>query len=179
MPVAPPAAAAPPPSPPVPPTGTLTVDLLPMQMSMTLVNAALSWQLEVANRGDAPLENVEIAFDMISAHKELGVAERTSGPAEGAEQRKLGQIPPGEVRVVDGVARLPFPAIVPIWHGDVALLMPLVRLRVSAGGAMPITRVILVGQPSPRDPATLQPFRLDLGPRVYPDLARRIFAQGH
>jgi len=72
--------------------------------------------------------------------------------------------------------RLPFPAIVPIWHGDTGLLMPLVRLRLSATAAMPITRVILVGQPSPRDPGTLQPFRLDLGPRVYGDLARRAFA---
>lgn len=152
------------------------MNLMPVQMSMTLVNAALSWKLEVANRGGTALDGVEVAFDMISAHKQLGVEERTSGPRDGAEVRKLGQIQPGGVRVLDGVVRLPFPAIVPIWHGDLALLMPLVRLRVSAAGAMPITRVILVGQPSPRDPATLQPFRLDLGPRVYPDLARRIFA---
>lgn len=152
------------------------MDLLPLHMTMTLVNAALSWRLEVTNRSSAALDGLEVAIDMISAHKDLGEEERTSGPGVGAEMQSLGQLPPGGVRVIEGVVRLPFAAIVPIWHGELALLMPLVRLRISAAGAMPVTRVVLVGQPSPRDPATLQPFRLDLGPRVYPDLARRAFA---
>lgn len=165
-PMAPAAAAAP----------SLAMDLAPGTMTMTLVNAALGWKVEIANRTGHSLDNAELAFDMISAHKELSVDDRTGGPGAGAEVRKLGQLQRGGVRVVDGVVRLPFPRIVPIWHGETALLMPLVRLRLSADGVMPVTRVILVGQPSPRDPATLQPFRLDLGPRTYTELARRAFA---
>lgn len=172
-----PAVDLPAPSPPVAGSqGGLTVEFTPLAMSMTLVNAALGWRVELANHGGPALEDVELAFDMISAHKELSPLERLSGPAAEANRRKLGRIDPGQTVSVEGDMRLPFPRIVPIWHGETALLMPLVRLRVTARGMLPMTRTVMVGQPSPRTPGTLLPFRLDLGPRVYPDLARKAFA---
>ena len=39
-----------------------------------------------------------------------------------------------------------------------------------------VTRTFLVAQPPERVGAGLQPFRLELGPRVYPNLAQRAFA---
>ncbi|MGC1271208.1 MAG: hypothetical protein WA842_11510, partial [Croceibacterium sp.] len=158
------------------PREPVQVTLIPVRMSLTLVNAVLNWEAELANHGSAPLTGLTIAADMISAHADLSVEDRNSGPAIGADSQLLGLLAPGEQRIAKGEIRLPFPHIVPIWHGEIALLMPLLRLRISADGMAPVTRIFLVGQPSPTDAATLQPFRLDLGPRVYPDLAQRIFA---
>ena len=160
----------------VPPRDPLEVTLVPVRMSLTLVNAVLNWEVELANQGNATLDGLAIAADMISAHADLSPQDRTSGPAVGAQSVAVGPLAPGERRIAGGEIRLPFPHIVPIWHGEIALLMPLLRLRISAEGILPLTRIFLVGQPSPADPATLQPFRLDLGPRVYPDLAQRAFA---
>lgn len=171
---APPPAAATAPAPA--PLDPLQVSLVPVRMSLTLVNAVLTWEAELANHGTAPLAGLTVAADMISAHADLSVEDRSSGPAPGADSQALGVLAPGERRVAGGEIRLPFPHIVPIWHGEIALLMPLLRLRVAAEGIMPVTRIFLVGQPSPTDAATLQPFRLDLGPRVYPELAQRAFA---
>ena len=54
------------------------------------------------------------------------------------------------------------------------LLLPLARFRLQARGAAPVVRTFVVGQPGLQD--VLQPFRLDLGPRIYPKLAQRAFA---
>lgn len=161
---------------PLPPRDPLHVTLVPVRLSLTLVNAVLTWEVELANQGNAPLTGLAVAADMISAHADLSLEDRSSGPAAGVEAMALGQLALGERRMAGGDIRLPFPHIVPIWHGEIALLMPLLRLRISADGMAPVTRIFLVGQPSPTDATTLQPFRLDLGPRVYPDLAQRVFA---
>jgi hypothetical protein len=175
-PVPPPVAPAPPSPAPAPASADngLAVDLIARSLSMTLVNAALGWRLALHNQGTTPLDGVEVTLDMISAHKDLAEAERMAGPAAQADRHTVGSIAAGEARVVQGDVRLPFPRIVPMWQGDLALLMPLVRLRVTAEGMAPIERVVLVGQPSPRTPDTLQPFRLDLGPRTYPEIGSRV-----
>ena len=66
---------------------------------------------------------------------------------------------------------MPFAQIVPIRQGNAALLLPLARFRLEADGAAPVVRTFVVGQPSGAN-AALQPFRLDLGPRVYPQLGQ-------
>lgn len=175
--------AAPTPTPapaPVPaapePQPALTITLLPPRLSLTLVNAALEWRVDLHNRSGDAIDGIVVAADMISAHADLPAEDRASGPAPDADAVTLGRIAAGDRAEAGGTIRLPFPRITPIWHGEVALLMPMLRLRISAAGTEPMTRVYLVGQPSLAAGDTLQPFRLDLGPRVYPDLAHRPFA---
>ena len=84
------------------------------------------------------------------------------------------RLEPGESRIVEGEFRLPFPQIVPIRQGKAAMLLPLARFRLEVEGAAPVVRTFVVGQPGAA--AGLQPFRLDLGPRVYPKLAQHAFA---
>ncbi|OYW45486.1 MAG: hypothetical protein B7Z33_06490 [Sphingomonadales bacterium 12-68-11] len=177
-----PPAAAPPatpasPSPPATAREPLQLALEPVRLSLTLINATLAYRLEVANHGAAALADLRIEADMISAHASLGREEQLAGPGSGAPARHtIAHLAPGETRVVEGEFRLPFPQIVPIRQGDTALLLPLARFRASAAGAAPVVRTFAVGQPSPRPGAGLQPFRLDQGPRIYPDLAQRAFA---
>lgn len=169
--------AAPAPAPAVPDAApSLAITLLPPRLSLTLVNAALEWRVDLDNRSGTAFDGVVVAADMISAHADLPVEDRASGPAPDADAITLGRIAPGDRAQAGGTIRLPFPRITPIWHGEVALLLPMLRLRISAAGMAPVTRVYLVGQPSLAAGDTLQPFRLDLGPRVYADLAHRPFA---
>ena len=113
---------------------------------------------------------------MIAAHASMSREEQLSGPSpgHGAAPQRIERLEPGETRVVEGEVRLPFPQIVPIRQGDAALLLPLARFRVETEGARPLVRTFVVGQPG--QGSSLQPFRLDLGPRVYPRLAQHAFA---
>jgi len=153
----------------------LQVTLEPLRLSLTLVNATLAYRLEVANRGAVPITALRIGADMISAHASMTREQQLSGPGAGAATlQRIERIEPGESRIVEGEFRLPFPQIVPIRQGNAALLLPLARFRLEAEGAEPLVRTFAVGQPGEK--AGLQPFRLDLGPRVYPKLTQRAFA---
>lgn len=153
----------------------LQVSLEPLRLSLTLMNAALAYRLEIANRGATALTGLAIGADMISAHASMSREEQLSGPANGAgAMQKIERLEPGESRVVEGEFRLPFGQIVPIRQGKAALLLPLARFRVVADGAQPVVRTFVVGQPG--NGSSLQPFRLDQGPRIYPKLAQHAFA---
>ena len=153
----------------------LQVALEPLRLSLTLVNATLAYRLEIANRGAAPIAGLAIGADMISAHASMTREQQLSGPGAGAATlQRIERLDPGESRIVEGEFRLPFPQIVPIRQGNAALLLPLARFRVEAEGAQPLVRTFVVGQPG--QGSSLQPFRLDQGPRVYPRLAQHAFA---
>ena len=154
----------------------LEVSLEPLRLSLTLLNAALSYRLRIANRGAVPLTGLSVGADMISAHASLSREEQLAGPNGEAPLQQIERLEPGESRIVESEFRLPFPQIVPIRQGNAALLLPLARFRVRAEGGQSVTRAFVVGQPGSRPGAGLQPFRLDLGPRIYPHLAQRAFA---
>jgi len=183
-PAAEPATPAPAPEPPaaaVPAEATtrpgLELELEPLRLSLTLMNATLSYRLLLNNHGAEPLETLTIAADMIAAHATLSREQQLSGPDAGALQVAcIERLEPGESRIVSGEFRLPFGQITPVRQGNAALLFPLARFRIEGADREPVTRTFLVAQPPERDGAGLQPFRLDLGPRIYPRLARRAFA---
>ena len=174
-PVAPPAASAPAAEPTTRPG--LEVELEPLRLSLTLMNAALSYRLLLNNRGSEPLEGLSIAADMIAAHATLSREQQLSGPDATAMQvASIALLEPGESRLVSAEFRLPFSQIMPVRQGNAALLFPLARFRIEGADREAVTRTFLVAQPSERPGAGLQPFRLDLGPRIYPRLAQRAFA---
>ncbi len=160
---------------PAPAAGPLDIALEPVRLSLTLMNAALAYRLEVSNTGTAPITGLAIGADMIAAHASMSREQQLSGPERGgAIVEQIARIEPGETRLVEGEFRVPFTQIVPIRQGDAALLLPLARFRVTADGAEPLVRTFVVGQPGAG--TNLQPFRLDLGPRIYPNLAQHAFA---
>jgi len=169
---------APAPVPPVPPAPApaaepLHLALEPLRLSLTLMNASLSYRLEVSNRGPNAIDALRIEADMISAHASLPRDQQLSGPGQGAPTAHvIEHLAPGESRLVEGEFRLPFPQIVPIRQGTATLLLPLARFRAQAAGSQPVVRTFAVGQPGG---AGMQPFRLDQGPRVFPQLVQRAF----
>lgn len=153
----------------------LQVTLEPMRLSLTLMNATLDYRLEVSNRGATPITGLSIGADMIAAHASMTREEQLAGPGQGAvPAQRIDRLEPGESKVISGAFRVPFSQIVPIRQGKTALLLPLARFRVEAEGSRPVVRTFAVGQTGEGE--ALQPFRLDLGPRVYPHLTQRAFA---
>jgi len=178
--LAPPSAATSPSPGPTPPEPTpiqapepLQVSLEPLRMSLTPMNGALADRLQVANRGSAALTGLSIGADMIAAHASMTREQHLAGPSSGAVTQRIDRLEPGESRVIEGEFRVPFSQIIPIRKGNAALLLPLARFRVEVEGTRAMIRTFAVGQPGN---GALQPFRLDQGPRIYPNLAQRAFA---
>ena len=156
----------------------LSLTLEATRMSATLFNATLAYRLVVTNDGPVPLSDIEIGGDMTSAHasrsheEQLGLDGAVLAPLHG-----VGGLAPGEAVTLGGDLRLPLSAILPIRRGDAQLFVPLARFAVQArdGSGEPVTvrRAFLVGQSKSSAADKLQPFRLDLGPRLYSELGQR------
>jgi hypothetical protein len=154
----------------------LHISIEPSKLALTLMNATLSYRLTLTNHGGELLEDITIAADLVGAHAALPREEQLAGPlTELAERHRLAGLAPGESGEVSGDLRLPLAMVRPIVQGKAVLLVPLARFRVSAPGQEPRCFTVVVGQPSPRKDAAIQPVRLDLGPRIYGGLAGRAF----
>jgi hypothetical protein len=161
------------------PERPLRIALEPARLSVSLLNATLAYRILLTNQGETPLRDISIDGDMISAHASLSQEAQVAAPNSKLENRHLIRtLFPGETKVVSGEFALPLPLIRPIRNGDAALFVPLARLRVIAGGEQTdvIVQTSVVGQRSRRPGGGLQPFRLDLGPRIYSELGQRAFA---
>jgi hypothetical protein len=174
-----PASVAAPPAAAVPPAaiGPLALSLQVTRMSATLVNAALSYRLAVTNTGPSALHEIGIAGDMIAAHASVPNQEMLGGSGTALPGlHKLGRLEPGESVVLSGEIRLPLAAITPIRRGDAQLFVPLARFAATAsredGQRVTERSAFLIGQ-EPEARAKLQPFRLDLGPRLYSQVGQR------
>lgn len=151
------------------------------RLSATLVNTALSYRLVVVNRGAEPLLDIAIGGDMIAAHaskpmdEQLGLAGPDLPPLH-----RIERLEPGAEATVPGELRLPLSAVTPIRHGEAALFVPLARFdawaSVPDGRGIHSRAAFLVGQESQPAAERLQPFRLDLGPRIWADLGQRALA---
>jgi hypothetical protein len=160
----------------------LSLALEATRMSATLFNATLAYRLVVTNTGTAALSGIEIAGDMTSAHasrpveEQLGLDGASLAPLHG-----VASLAPGESVTLGGELRLPLAAILPIRRGDAQLFVPLARFAAQAQGpdGKPIAmhRTFLVGQSRSAHVDKLQPFRLDLGPRLYSELGQRALGE--
>lgn len=159
------------------PAQILALALDTTRMSATLVNATLAYRLSVTNTGSAAIEDVTIGGDMISAHASLPVEQQLGLSGEVLPVlHRVARIEPGQSIALGGDIRLPLTAILPIRSGNAALFVPLARIEVRGqcdGQTVETRTAYLVGQ-QPDTPSTrLQPFRLDLGPRVYAQIGQR------
>lgn len=175
----PPPAAAPPPA-PAPVGDPLVFRLEATRLSATLVNATLAYRLVAANEGAHPLSDIAIGGDMTSAHASRAVEEQLglAGP-DLPPLHRIATLAPGESVTLGGEIRLPLRAIIPVRTGAAQLFVPLARFDAWASGpggkAVRARGVFLVGQEGTGS-ERLQPFRLDLGPRVYDRLGQRSLA---
>lgn len=170
-----PATPAPQPAPTPPPASrpALTLDLEAARLSATLVNATLSYRLVLD--AAVTLEDVVLHGDMTAAHASRPAQEQL-GAADAPVLHRIDRIESGQKLEFVGEIRLPLSAITPIRHGNAALFVPLVRIEMlghSDGRQIALRSAFVIGLEDAQPPARLQPFRLDLGPRIYSGIGRR------
>lgn len=156
----------------------LNLDLSARQLSATLMNAVLKYELTLSNTGPDMIGQITIGGDMIGAHASLPARSQLEMSGNSiAPLHRIAALAPGESLVLKGEFKLPLVAITPIRNGKAALFIPLARFRVEAtsklGLPMVIARTFVVGENQDRPGAALKPFRLDLGPRLYSQIGQR------
>ncbi|MCX7283289.1 MAG: hypothetical protein NTX28_04455 [Novosphingobium sp.] len=176
-PVVPAPAPATPPAPalPSPPADAAPLDvaLESVRMSASLVNATLAYRLSLTAQADTG--PTEVRVQMTSAHASRAPEEQFAA-AEVPPSHRLAGLQAGQATVLEGEIRLPLAAITPIRNGNFALFVPLVRIDAAAAmgdSSLDVRRAYVVGLDEGAPGARLQPFRLDLGPRVYPRIGQR------
>ena len=144
-------------------------------LSLTLVNATLSYRLTLTNICRRSIHDLTIDGDMVSAHSSLPQEQQLAGPLQ--ELPRLHDVKallPGQSLILSGKLRLPISAIHPIRRDQAVLFVPLARLRMNGAGMDEVVlETTLIGQRPAGTGAGLRPFRLDLGPRIYTDLGQR------
>jgi hypothetical protein len=165
-----------PPEPPADEAHPLHIAIELRKLSLTLMNATLGYRLTLMNAGAEPLREISVAADMIGAHASLPREAQLAGPGtELSPHHFLAGLLPGESGEVAGELRLPLSEVRPISQGRAQLLVPLARFRIAAEGQEARCFTLVTGEPSPSGNGSIQPVRLDLGPRVYHGLAGRAF----
>lgn len=150
----------------------LALDLDAARMSASLVNATLAYTITLAAK-DA-IEDVLLRGDMTSAHASRPDADHFT-LEDAPVLHHVARIETGERIELRGEIRLPLAAITPIRHGTAAMFVPLVRIEATgmANGTPVRLRVAFVVGLDEQGSERLQPFRLDLGPRVYQKIGQR------
>lgn len=173
----PPPAPAPSPVAPAAARG-LVLTLEAVRLGATLVNTTLAYRLTATNAGPDALSDIAISGDMTAAHASRSMEEQLG--IAGPELPPIGRIErlqPGESAVLEGEFRLPLAAVTPIRHGQAQLFVPVARFDAwasdSAHRAVSARAAFLVGQDNATASDRLQPFRLDLGPRVWDAIGQR------
>lgn len=161
------------------PLGPLRYALETTSLSVSLVNATLSYQLTLTNTSQQMLRTLTIHGDLISAHASISPEEQFAGPV-GTQppQHRIQALLPGQSTFLNGQLRLPISAIRPLRRDSAVLFVPLARLRIEAEGLESVLiETCVVGQKPAGPGAGLRPFRLDTGPRVYAEIGQHTLDQ--
>jgi hypothetical protein len=157
----------------------LNLQLVPKSLSASLFIATLHYRIEVENSGAESLGPIAISGDMIAAHASVNTAEQLAATGKSLpEIHRIDGLRPGERTELTGEIRLPLSAITPIRKGRAMLFVPLVRIYAldPAAGTVISGGTFVVGEPPQTPGGRIRPFRLDLGPRVYPTVEQRKLA---
>jgi hypothetical protein len=146
----------------------------PRKLTQTMMNLALSYRLELTNRGENALENLVVAADFLGAHASLPREAQLAGPDSALpEIHHVTSLAPNETTELKGELRISLANLVPIQRGSAVIAVPLARFRASSDGEEPRCFTVVVGQPSAN--GAIQPFRLDQGLRSLEGLTGRAF----
>lgn len=138
--------------------------------------ATLKYRLTLSNRTDAPLTDVVVGIDLVSAHANAAMEEQVAIETTALEKRhEIARIAPRQFVTLDGQVQLPLAQAHVIRQGWLPLLVPLMRVRVDGPGESALLKTFVVGLGSPGG-GRLQPIRLDEGPRTYGQVSQRELA---
>jgi len=143
------------------------------RLSLSLMNAALTFEVTLRHAGPVPLTGLSLRADLIGAHAALQHEEQLGGPTPDAPViAQMPILPPGETQTIAGEVRLPLAQVTAIRQGRSSLFVPLLRLALEGEGQDRRTRTVLIGPPG--QSGQVQPVRLDAGPRVIAPLLARV-----
>ena len=144
-----------------------------IKLTRSFANATLDYRVTLINRTTAALSGVSLAADMVSAHGDLPMEQQVATANQALEQRHMfDRIAPGQSVRYEGKIILPLGQARVIRQGQLALLVPLLRLKLEGAGDEAIIRTFVVGQGT-GDGGRVAPFRLDEGPRTWSPIAAR------
>ncbi|WP_370032143.1 hypothetical protein [Qipengyuania mesophila] len=138
--------------------------------------ATLKYRMTLANRTGAPLTQLAVGLDLVSAHAALPVEQQLATAATALERRhEIARIGPHQSVTIEGQVQLPLAQAHVIRQGRHPLLVPLLRVRIDGPGEEALVKTFVVGQGVPGG-SRVQPFNLDEGPRSYAPIAQRELA---
>ncbi len=145
-----------------------------VRLDRSLMNATVGYRITLRNRGARALGGIAVEADLVSASRDLPPERQLASPDHALPVlHAADRLGPGQSLRFEGQVRLPLAQASLIWQGRVGLLVPLLRVRVTAEGAETVASTLVIGT---GDGATArpQPFRLDEPPRSYAPLAQRV-----
>lgn len=144
-----------------------------IKLTLSFANATLDYRVSVLNRATSAMSGVSVSGDLVSAHGNLPVEQQVAAPGqELPQQHVFDRIAPGQSVRYEGKIQLPLANVHAVRQGQMALLIPLLRLEVSDAKGEPTVRTFVIGQ-GEANGGRVAPFRLDEGPRSWSPIAAR------
>lgn len=163
-------------SPSVPLPHALAVGIEHEKLIRSAAFATLKYRMTLANRTGAPLTQLAVGLDLVSAHAALPVEQQLATAATALERRhEIARVGPHQSVTIEGQVQLPLAQAHVIRQGRHPLLVPLLRVRIDGPGEEALVKTFVVGQGVPGG-SRVQPFNLDEGPRSYAPIAQRELA---
>ena len=152
----------------------LNADALKLTRSMAF--ATLDYQVTLLNRARSAAQDMVLSADLVTAHGDAPMESQIASADQPLEQRHtFVRIAPGQTVRHEGKLQIPLGEARIIRQGSAAMMVPLLRVRLDAGGdtaEAPIVKTFVIGQGIPGG-GKVAPFRLDDGPRSYSPVAAR------
>lgn len=156
------------------PGDALSIAVEAMRMDRSVLNATVGYRVTIRNRTAHALVGVAVEADLVSASGDRPAEQQLASPDQALTPRHAAdRLAPGQSLRFEGQARLPLAQASAIWQGRVSLLVPLLRVRATADGSVPVATTLVIGR-AEGQAARPQPFRLDEPPRSYAPLAQRV-----
>ncbi|WP_100260705.1 hypothetical protein [Qipengyuania seohaensis] len=144
-----------------------------IKLTLSFANATLDYRVSVLNRSTSAMSGVAVSADLVSAHGDLPVEQQVASPGQDLPQQHVFErIAPGQSVRFEGKIQLPIANVRPLRQGDMALLVPLLRVKVSDARGEPKVQTFVVGQ-GEANGGRVAPFRLDEGLRSWSPIAAR------
>jgi outer membrane biosynthesis protein TonB len=158
------------------PTSPLDVDLTLdiKSASRSLMRMSVEFTLEIANRSDQAVRDLNIAGELSSAR------EGAAGPAPVDKTQhltKVDRIAPQQSRRVSGTLQLPMSEVTAIRQNGNPVVIPLIHFRLGSANQPAIKRTFVVGTPSAMSNTRVHPLLFDGPPGGLPPLRAQLIKQ--
>jgi hypothetical protein len=152
----------------------LSLTLEPTSFSRSIMNATATYRITLRNGGPDALNQMAISADLVCASKDKPLDQQIADAGTDLpDAHQAARLASGQSVRFSGTVQLPLSQVSFFLQGKVAMLIPLLRVRVSAEGMEPVVRTFVIGQAGVDSLSKPQPFRMDEGPRSWSPIAHR------